>query len=78
MLESGIIYEGYTFEIGKKYIYAKSAELGKKNEKQILTEAGRESAKWIEENTDYGTMKRHTEMGRIWHDEYYSKKEKGR
>jgi hypothetical protein len=78
MLESGITYEGYTFEIGHKYIYAKSAEAGKKNEKQVLTKAGRESAKWIEKNTDYGTMERHTAMGRIWHNEYLSKVEKER
>lgn len=71
-IESGIIYEGYTFEIGSKYIYAVSSELGKKNEKQLLTEAGKEQARWIADNTEYGDIKRHTLMGRIWHDPYYS------
>ncbi|WP_303840972.1 hypothetical protein [Selenomonas ruminantium] len=72
-IESGINFEGYTFEIGNKYIHAKSAELGKKNEKQLLTPAGKEQAKWIAENTEYGTIQRHNLMGRIWHDPYYSK-----
>lgn len=72
-IESGIIYDGYTFEIGNKYIHAVTSELGKKNEKQILTPAGKEQAQWIAENTDYGTMERHTAMGRIWHDPHYSK-----
>ncbi len=72
-IESGINFEGYTFEIGNKYIYAKSAELGKKNEKQLLTEAGKEQARWIAENTEYGDIRRHNLMGRIWHDPHYSK-----
>lgn len=72
-IESGINFEGYTFEIGNKYIYAVSCEYGKKNEKQLLTEAGKEQARWIAENTEYGEIRRHTLMGRIWHNPEYSK-----
>ena len=72
-IESGVSFEGYEFIIGSKYIHAVSAEYGKKNEKQLLTEAGKEQARWIAENTEYGEIRRHTLMGRIWHNPEYSK-----
>ena len=72
MLKSGILYDDYTFEIGSKYIYSKSPVLGKANGKQLLTPAGKELARWIENNTKYGTMQRHDIMGKIWYDPQYS------
>jgi hypothetical protein len=72
-VESGVIFEGYEFVAGNKYIYAVSSEAGKKNEKRLLTEAGREAVKSIAETTEYGDIKRHTTLGHIWHDEYLSK-----
>jgi hypothetical protein len=71
-VESGVIFEGYEFVAGNKYIYAVSSEYNKKNEKRLLTEAGREAVKNIAENTERG-IKRHTRLGHVWHDEYLSK-----
>jgi hypothetical protein len=72
-IESGVYFEGYKFVIGSKYIHAVSTELGKKNEKQLLTEAGKEQARWIAENTEFGDIRRHNLMGRIWHNPEYSR-----
>jgi hypothetical protein len=72
-VESGVIFEGYEFVAGSKYIYAITCELGKKNEKRLLTEAGKEAVKSIAENTERGDIKRHTRLGHVWHDEYLSK-----
>jgi hypothetical protein len=72
-VESGIIFEGYEFVAGNKYIYAVSSEAGKKNEKRLLTEAGRAAVKSIEKDTEYRDIRRHTRLGHIWHDEYLSK-----
>jgi hypothetical protein len=72
-VESGVIFEGYEFVAGNKYIYAVSSEAGKKNEKRLLTEAGKETVKSIAENTERGDIKRHTRLGHVWHDEYLSK-----
>lgn len=72
MIKSGIIFEGYSFEIGRKYIWAKSCEQGKPNRKQILTPEGKEQAKWIAENTEEGDIRRLNLMGRIWHNPEYS------
>jgi hypothetical protein len=75
-VESGVIFEGYEFIAGSKYIYAITCELGKKNEKRLLTEAGREAVKSIAKTTEYRDIKRHTRLGHVWHNEYLSKEKR--
>jgi uncharacterized protein with von Willebrand factor type A (vWA) domain len=42
---SGVIFEGYEFVAGTKYIYAISLEYGKRNEKRVLTEKGKKAVR---------------------------------
>ena len=70
---SGVIFEGYEFIAGIKYIYAVSSEYGKRNEKRVLTEEGKKAVKDIAKNTVYGDLQRHRKLGMVWHDEELSK-----
>ena len=72
MLESGIIYDHYEFQIGREYIHSVTCEYGKKNERRRLTKAGKEAAKDIANKTERGTMRRHLHMGEIWNNPHYS------
>lgn len=69
---SGVIFEGYEFIAGTKYIYAVSSEYGNRNEKKALTEEGKKAVKDIAKNTIYGELQRHKKLGMVWHDETLS------
>ena len=71
-ITSGVIFEGYEFMAGTKYIYAVSSEYGKRNEKRVLTKEGKKAVKAIAKNTTYGELQRHKKLGMVWHDERLS------
>ena len=66
MLESGIIYSGYEFSAGRKWIYKKTFLKGKPNYKRALIPEGREELKRIAENTEWRTLERHRAMQNVW------------
>lgn len=67
MLESGIIYGGYEFSAGRKYIYSKTLNRGKRDYKLTLTDEGREEIKRIADNTEWRTLERHRAMENVWY-----------
>ena len=66
MLESGIIYSGYEFSAGRKWIYCKTFMRGKPDYKRVMTADGRKEIKRIAESTEWRTLERHRAMQNVW------------